>query len=437
MKGRVVTLLAAVLAACGDGETERRPDVILISLDTLRADHLGLYVYGRDTTPYLDRLAEESLVFERAFAPAAWTLISHMTMLTGLYSDQHGVVAADRALSRDTPLLAQRLQDQGYQTVALYYEGWISTRHGFERGFDVFRSHETAAEAGVHLEEELARLDPGRPFFLFLHLFDIHCGPLSKEPGPIYHSPPPYDTMFLADAAERIPELPEKRLWRTQGLLDEPAIEGLVALYDGGIRYIDDQLADWIEGWRADGLLDGALLIVTADHGEALCQRETIRDHGGGYQEGLRVPLILRHPRGWRAGERELGTAHLADIAPTVLDFVGDRRSTLLPGQSLLDPIPGDRLVYASNPANYEVLVRWPDKWLRLPRNGRYLRVDLDADPGEVQPLPLDAAEFDRLRALFHERSGSSTDWPEAVQAATPDAATLQDLSDMGYGGGE
>jgi len=426
MKSLALTLFALLLTACGEGEPVRRPDVILISLDTLRADHMGLYGYERDTTPYLDRLAEESLVFERAFAPSAWTLISHMTMLTGLYSNQHGVVAADRALARDTPLLAQRLQDQGYQTIALYYEGWISARHGFERGFDVFRSHATAAEAGVHLDEELARLDPERPFFLFLHLFDIHCGPLTTEPGPIYHSPPPYDRMFLADAAGRIPELPEKRLWKTQGLLDEQAVEGLVALYDGGIRQVD-----------ASGLLDEALLIVTADHGEALCQRETIRDHGGGYQEGLRVPLILRHPRGWRAGQRELGTAHLADIAPTVLDFVGDRRGALLPGQSLLDSIPGDRLVYSSNPKNYEVLVRWPDKWVRLPRIDRYLRIDLDEDPGEVNPIPLEVAEFDRLRALFHQQGGSGASWSAAIEADSLDATALQDLSDMGYGGGE
>jgi arylsulfatase A-like enzyme len=437
MKAFVLALSAVVVAACGDAEPARRPNVILISLDTLRADHMGLYGYERDTTPYLDRMADESLVFERAFAPAAWTLISHMTMLTGLYSNQHGVVAGDRALARDTPLLAQRLVDQGYQTLALYYEGWISARHGFGRGFDVFRPHETVLEAGVHLDEELARLDPERPFFLFVHLFDIHCGPLATEPGPLYHAPPPYDTLFLPDAAARIPPLPEKRLWKTQGLLDEQAVEGLVALYDGGIRYVDDQLAEWIEGWKASGLLDETLLIVTADHGEALLQRETIRDHGGGYQEGLRVPLILRDPRGWRAGERELGTAHLADIAPTVLDFVGDRRAALLPGQSLLDVIPGDRLVYSSNPKNYEVLVRWPDKWVRLPRNGRYLRIDLDQDPEEVHPMPLEVSEFDRLRALFHEQGGSGANWSTAIEADALDTEALQDLSDMGYGGGE
>jgi arylsulfatase A-like enzyme len=422
-------VLACLAAACA---RERAPrSVVLVSLDTLRADHMGLYGYERDTTPYLDRLARECLTFERALAPASWTLISHMTMLTGLYPNQHGVVAKDQALASETMLLAERLRASGYQTIGLYFEGWIHARHGFARGFEVFRAHRDAEEAGEHLEEALAQLDRERPFFLFLHLFDIHSGRLGKEPGPIYDCRPPYDALFVADAAARLPAVPEKRLWRTPGLLDENALAGLVALYDGGIRYVDDKLSSWIEAWRAAGWLDEALLVVTADHGEALGQRGPINDHGGGYQEGLRVPLLVRHPRGLRAGERVQDPVHLVDVVPTALEFAGLARDDRLPGRSLFDPEPG-RAVYAYSPPSFEVLWSWPEKLVHVPRSETFLRADLERDPFERALEPVDPTVFADRRDAFLRALGPYMHAP-AVTAEALDAEALEALEDIGY----
>jgi len=150
---RLAPILAvASIAGCDFAPERERPSILLVSIDTLRADHVGLYGYERDTTPFLDDFARRCIVYDRAFSPCPWTLIAHMTMLTGLFPTQHGVLSSDLALSDGIPLLAERLRSAGYQTVGLYRESWIHPRYGFERGFEVFRAHEDAAEAGVHLQ---------------------------------------------------------------------------------------------------------------------------------------------------------------------------------------------------------------------------------------------------------------------------------------------
>src|SRR5262245_40157104 len=155
----LIGFLLALAGCDGTPPPPSHPSVVLVSIDTLRADHLGLYGYERDTSPFLDRLARESVVFDHAFTSAAWTLIAHMTMLTGLYPEQHGVTTKDRALAMDAPLLAERLARAGYQTIGLYRLGWVHARHGFARGFDVFRNHKSAEEAEEHLFTEMGRLD--------------------------------------------------------------------------------------------------------------------------------------------------------------------------------------------------------------------------------------------------------------------------------------
>jgi arylsulfatase A-like enzyme len=425
-------VLGLLLAACGASEPAVSPSVILVSLDTLRADHLGLYGYARDTSPGLDRLAAESLVFEHAFTTAAWTLPAHMSMLTGLHNPQHGVVERHAALSPETPLLAERLRAQGYRTIGLYNVSPIRPEHGFGRGFDVFRSHTSAAEAERHLEEELARLDPERPFFLFLHLFDVHNGPLGDQPGPIYDCPPPYDEKFLPGAKERLPKLPERVVFERGLVLGAEEQAALEALYDGGIRYVDDELSAWMEEWRARGLLAHALLVVTADHGESLGQHGAVHGHGGPYQEGLRVPLLLRHPGGLRAGEREATPVQLTDLVPTILAFVGLPPDPRLPGVSLLGALPARRELLASEPGKYESIVDWPVKWTHvLGEAERWFRHDLAADPGEAVELSLSPAEFQAKQADIRRRTPARFPRPVRVEWSGEE---LERMRGLGYG---
>jgi arylsulfatase len=421
----VVLLLA--LAGCGRAPEVSRPNVVLISIDTLRADHVGTYGYGRDTTPFLDRFADGAVVFERAFTPAPWTLPAHMTMLTGLYPAQHGVVAEHLGLADETPTLAERLHAVGYQTLALYYPSWISERYGFARGFDVFRAHGSVEEARALVLEELARLDPSRPYFLFLHLFDVHDGPLATGTHALYASPPPYEDLFLPGAADKLPKIPPDELWESQGLLDAEQREALVALYDGGIRHVDDNLARLFDALERRGALTDALVIVTSDHGEALAQRGRLAGHGGLAQEGLHVPLIVRHPAGTGAGTRVAAPVHLADLVPTVLELAGLEGAGELPGRALFGPLPPER-VLTGTLLPEEYVLRWPEKILRHKGRG-CLAVDLERDPGELELLRSDAETFKRLQA---EALGPRR-FPPARELAPLSAVEVEALRALGY----
>jgi len=424
-------LLATLLAACGEARPER-PNVLLISLDTLRADHLGCYGYPRETSPFLDRLAAQSILFERAFTPAAWTLIAHMTMLTGLFPLQHGVVQDELALSPEVPILAERLKQAGYQTVGLYHPSWVHERHGFARGFDSFRPHADVEEAGRNLELELGRLDDAQPTFLFVHLYDIHNQNLNVGTEVIYPSPAPYQDHFLDAGCEPLPTLPAEELWESNGLLTPAQLRTLVAYYDGGIRHVDARLAEWFERLADEGFLENALVIVTSDHGEALGQRGPLEGHGGFAQEGLHVPLIVRTPDGARAGSRVSEVVHLGDLVPTVLAAAGLPADPRLPGHSLLGPLPAARVITGSYhmPRSGYVLA-WPEKLLWR-EGGRTLGVDLERDPGEAE---LRRASEERYRALLAQSYPQDEVFPLAIPIAPLSDEERDELRALGYGG--
>jgi choline-sulfatase len=426
----VVSAAGLAAGACAEARDDARPPaVLLVSIDTLRADHVGLYGYERDTTPFLDRFAAGATVFERAFTTAPWTLPAHMTMLTGLFPAQHGVVREDVALAPGIPLLAERLRAAGYQTLALYYPCWIGERHGFERGFDVFRAHDSIEQARAHAAEELARLDRTRPWFLFFHVFDVHDGPLATGEHMLYASPPPYQDWFMPDAAAKLPDVPPDELWESENLLDAEERAALVALYDGGIRHVDANLALLFEALEGDGWLADTLVIVTSDHGESLAQRGRLDGHGELAQEGLHVPLVVRHPRGVAAGTRVAAPVHLGDVVPTVLALAGLEADPRLPGRDLFDALPPDRVITGTYLPN-EFVVRWPEKLVHREGTGT-AAFDLERDPLERAVKPAQAARF---RALQAEALGAER-FPAPLELAPMSAEERAALRALGYGG--
>jgi arylsulfatase len=431
----VVLACATAWAGCGRAEevAAPRPSVILVSIDTLRADHLSLYGYPRDTAPFLARFAQECMTFERAFTPVAWTLSAHMSLLTGLLPAEHGIEKDDLALSSEVPLVAERLQAAGYQTVALHFPGWIDARRGFARGFDHFRAHRNAEEAGVHLAEALDGLERERPVFLFLHLFDVHSAPFDARNRTIYRAPEPYGELFLTDADAALPATSAKEMWEHGKRLDRDQIETIVAHYDGGIRYVDAQLEQWFTALAAGGWLEDALVIVTADHGEALGQRARKLDgHGGQFQEGVRVPLLVRAPRGARAGERVDTPVHLTDLVPTILDTAGLPADPRLGGHSLLGAVPEARILAGSR-ADHGYLVAWPRKLVRG-AEGRLTEYDLGADPLERRGKPASADDYRRLEEAAR---GGRGPYPAPVAIGAMSAEDRSLLDALGYGGDE
>ncbi len=428
----------ALLASCGTDpgpqvpaarqvSADGRPNLILVSIDTLRADRLGAYGHDRDTSPTLDALSKRGLLFENAFSTAPWTLLSHLSMLTGLYVDQHGVRDGEHGLSLETVTLAERLSEAGYDTAGFYFESWIHPRYGFARGFDVFAPHGDVVEAEAHLDEYFIDRDSEQPLFLFLHLFDVHIPSLNRPEALLYEPPDEYARRYRADAPDVFAPGDAAAFWNLEKRATEDQYDAIRALYDGGIRYTDDRLAVLLESWRASGLLDNALLVVTSDHGEGLgLRRGKLPGHGGLFQEGLRVPMIVTLPDGSRAGERLDHAVSTIDLAPTLLRAAGAAAAEL-PGFDLLaGPRPPGELIRARN-ADLLAVIRWPQKLVGRSegfapvedRSGWNERLDLDPTGSELLLAEDDPQAFRELRENLNQAITAELAAPDAI-AHTP-----------------
>ena len=437
----VVVLIAA---SCGGSSAESEdvpPNVILISLDTLRYDHCGFNGYERDTTPFLDRFAKQCVAFDRAYTTMSWTLIAHMSMVTGLYPTQHGVMEAELSLSPEFPTLAERLAEEGYTNVGVHYPGWLDRRFGFGRGFTTYESAPNAREAERELDAGLKNVRPGWPYFMFIHLFDIHSGDLVGPSSTMYNPPPPFDEFFMPGAAEKLAGVDMKAWW------DEPAaptpeqLEAIKALYDGGIRYTDSMLESWFTEWESKGLLDNTIVIITSDHGEGLRQRlARFGGHGDLNEEGLRIPMLVRLPGGERAGERIDSLVSMVDIVPTVLDLAGFDADPRLPGRSMLgEARPEDEWVFAAR-SNIRAAVRRDRKVIYRDMDAK-LMFDLSEDPQEQTPYGPGQNRERFLAegpALLEEALAQLNDYfspPDPRNVGELDESTRDDLKALGYGG--
>ena len=326
---------------------EGTPNVILISIDSLRADHLGCYGYPRDTSPHIDRLAREGALFEYAIASTSWTLPSHMSMFTSLYDSLHGVEDSRKRLVIDHPLLAEVMKEAGYRTAGFYSGPLLHPGYGFVHGFEEYVNCTSYPWAGEQEIKEfvaqrrktrsLAKADitnpriyekvtgwmeekMKEPFFLFIHYWDVHYD---------YIPPDPYDKMFDPGYEG---ELDVRELEGNESIHADMArgdLEHLIALYDGEIRWTDEWIGRLMEMLRTKGLLDRTLIVLTADHGEEFFEHGA-KGHGKSlYDETIRVPLIVRLPGVVEAGLRISQQVRTIDIYPTVLDIARVGAGTL------------------------------------------------------------------------------------------------------------
>lgn len=333
-------------------------NIILISVDSLRADHLNCYGYGRKTSPNIDGLAAEGVLFSDASSVTSWTLPAHLSMLTSMYPEAHGVVTDKYSLDDNRTTLPEILKDEGYITAGFISGAYLHSRYGFEQGFvfyDDFTIGE-AAEAGEavrvvsspRLNESVQNWlgkNYDRKFFLFLHYFDVHFD---------YIPPPPYDTMFDPDYEGIING---KDFFVNPGINPEMSprdLSHIIALYDGEIAFTDKYIGEVLSALKKFGVYDRTLIILTADHGDEFFE------HGGKghkrtlYEEVLHVPLIFKFPSDFDLyGVKKVGgAASVIDIAPTVFDYIGVEPNDEMQGKSLLPLLDenektDDFLVYA------------------------------------------------------------------------------------------
>jgi arylsulfatase A-like enzyme len=336
-----------------------RMNVILISLDAVRVDHLGCYGYGRPTSPNIDRLAAEGAQFLNTVSQAPYTLASHMSMLTGLYPTTHRVFHYTDVLDPSLPTLADEVRGAGMLTAAFTGGGLMDARYGYALGFDEFHDRIIAQEAsdvsGPLWRRVKAWLDRNHDldFFLFLHTYQAHSP---------YRAPAPYGQMFLDKDAPWTKRSLEQFIgagWvHKYAPLSEVERRNVIGLYDGGIRFVDETLIrPLVEELKRLGIYDRTLFILTADHGEEFFDHVTWGHSNTLYNELLKVPLIIKFPGGRFGGQRVRPNVRLVDIVPTVLAEVGRPRPRVkLDGQSLLPVLEGreteDRLCLSYLPDN-------------------------------------------------------------------------------------
>ncbi len=398
-----------------------RSSVVLIVVDALRADHLGTYGYDRPTSPEIDRWSTGARVFERAYATSPWTLPSFGSILTGWLPSAHGagIEVADRApgvevaaarnfvtLAAGVPTVAEILRSSGYATGAFVTNPFLDPRFGLDRGFTDY-DHYEASNSEIRPAGEVVDLSLGwidahadRPFFVMVHLFDPHLD---------YDAPPPYRGRF-ARSDDGDLELPVRGMWPIRNRIPEiSAAERafIAAAYDEEIAYVDDQFGRLIRGLESRGLLEGSLVILTADHGEELFEHDGFEHGHSMYDEVLRVPLVVRGPG--VAPARVATPVSLVDVVPTILEVAGVPIPTTIAGRSLLraqDPAAAPRPVIAERVlygAETKAIVAWPYKVILEVDSGVAQLFDLAADPEERQDLS--ATQPDTLRRLLGELS--------------------------------
>lgn len=304
-------------------------DIILISLDATRADRLGCYGNPDGLTPHLDALAADAVRFERAYCQEPWTLTSHMSMLTGLYPDVHGLDFG-RALPPSLWTVPERLRDAGWRTAASVYDCFLlSPRFGYAAGFDLYREDQHRARSRADAAARwLSESD--RPGFLFLHFYDPH-----SDTGVLPYEASEEFLARFAPGAEKGwsnwtgPAGASEALRRVneEGLpLPEELRMRLRRLYDAGVAETDAAVGHFLDRLREEGRYDDALILVVADHGESLGEAGHFM-HERLQEETLRVPLLVKWPRGKAGVRRDL--AETVDLAPTILAAAG------LPGESV------------------------------------------------------------------------------------------------------
>jgi len=410
-------LWPALAAAATDS-----PNVILITLDTVRADRMGFLGSKLGLTPQLDALASQGVVFEHAYSQAPITPVSHATILTGTYPQYHGIRNFGDRLPPSVPFLPDILHSQGYHTGAFVGSIILDPKNGFasgfERGFDVYNAGFHRQKTGERREASMQRRgevtlgyvlewlsqQKGGPFFLWFHLWDAH------DP---YNPPEPFRSRF--------PNAP----------------------YNGDIAYVDATVGKLLDYLRSQGLYDNSLIAVAADHGESLGEHGELTHSIFLYDSTIHVPLLVKLPGNRFVGKRVNATASLVDLAPTVLEGLGQTPPPAMQGRSLLpligNPHPGYRPSLATGDHSersfgWSALVSLrvgSQLYVRAPSPELY---DLASDPGAKNNIyPTNRPAAVRLAIQldnFVKRIGEGA--PQALQDGL-DEKSREKLSALGY----
>jgi arylsulfatase A-like enzyme len=432
VKRAVAALAALLLLGCPQPGAERRAgpqprataagnrlSVLLVTIDTLRADHLGAYGYERPTSPVIDALAKRGVAFDEAYTYWPKTRGSFVAFMTGRLAAQSGYGKTHPLLLDFNATLASVLQAAGYDTVATVDNPNVAASLGYAKGFRHYR--ETWEEPALASEMDRTRAitadgiaflraaTPEKPFLLWLHYVNPHAP---------YEPPPPFDTAFLDAQAARGPVLQAvpgfhggvPRQWARPG----KPLGWYVAQYDGEIAAVDQEVGRVLEALAASAVADRTLVVLTTDHGESLGEHDYFFDHGENlYDPSMRIPLVIAGP-GIAAGRRSAELATTLDVVPTLLDALKVSYPPDLAGTSLLPAMRGEPLGRERLPGmnDRNLLGQWGTRFkiVATPTEAgtRYALYDRVEDPGETKDQsraqPGVLREERRELELFRER---------------------------------
>jgi arylsulfatase A-like enzyme len=459
--GRTSPPPPAGTAAKADPARPRR-NVVLISLDSLRADHVGAYGYQRDTSPVFDRVAREGVLFRNAIATSSWTLPTHLTMFTGLSQVAHGVFVDTVVLPRTIPTLGEIFREAGYQTAGFVSGPYVGPHYGYDRGMDTYVDF--SAKWGKSAEARSAILSPeinknalawldgmktDQPFFQVLHYFDIHYD---------FVPPPPFDAMFDPDYTGT---MDGKRFIERDDVhpgMDKRDLDHILALYDGEIRFTDMHVGKILDRLREKNLLDSTVLMILSDHGDEFFEHGNKGHHRTVYDEVLRIPFVIRLPNAENAGRVIEDQVSTLDVFPTLLDGAGITPPSDAEGESLIGWIGGAKstrdAVYADfydkRGFNVQVARRTPvEKTIQHfnrinhPKRGPIEYYDLSSDaaesdnrseqhPGEVASALERMSQWLEDRWRFHRRAELGAGGADSIEI---DEETKKRLESLGYVG--
>jgi arylsulfatase A-like enzyme len=423
VNGRKLTILlvcavclASLLARVGFRQlasSEQPLSVLLLVVDSLRSDHVGAYGYHRDTTPFIDELSEQGVLFKTVIAPSSWTKTSMPSILASLSPEAHGVRGVRDVLPEEVVLLPEILKASGYRNACFHSNPWMDTRFGFNQGYDAFVVKDFMKHDPQVLNQlALEWLEENRPhrFFLYMHYMDVHW-----------------------------PYRPDAR--------HDIFGEGLVDKYDGGILTLDTRLRSFFDALRERGFLENTLIVMTSDHGEEFFEHGGVSHGKTLYQEVLTIPLLFIHDRVIPRGTTVYQQARGIDISPTILDLAGIEIPPYMDGVSLKDDVmqevvTRDDLEAISQVGLNDVARRKDLLAITTPR-WKYIfdakdyheeLYDLLADPGEKVDLSWERqANIEAARRRVMEFRAQHSGHRAAAGQTRIDAEMRDQLKALGY----
>lgn len=484
------SLAAALLVAAGCGGNAPRPTttaalvhpgahLLLISIDTLRADRLGCYGYERPTSPVLDALAEEAVLFEEMYANSCKTAASHMSLFTSLLPTVHKVRNQSARLGLVSPVLAgnrlglpQVLNQAGYYNAAVCGGGNLSPDMGFAKGF-MGRFESNMADVSWHVGRTLERFDElardGRSSFVFMHTYQVH-GPY-LPPAEYRERFAPEPRSLVAERVQFYQDMPFQKQWQAmnRGAKGQPPFwEGkeqfgdleasyLSDLYDGEIAYTDARLGELFDGLRERGLYDEMIIVVLSDHGEEFFEHGSF-EHDQLFRENLHVPCLVKLPGGQLGGSRISGLTSLIDVAPTLYELLGLRSPPTVRGQSLTasmlsrrtpnQPVIAERVMFLPD-GDYQASLRSDSLSVQFDADlvsgvGTLSAYDLTTDPGETIDTIETSLSAGRAAETLRDilvRDLNERDLLDKIDSGATfrmdDPAMAEELRALGYVGGE